>query len=43
MDAVLSDPLAQYREFEHLHDVLGPPDALEQCAQYAVRLASGAA
>jgi lipid-A-disaccharide synthase len=43
MDAVLRDPLAQYREFQRLHEVLGPPDALEQCANYAVQLAKGAA
>lgn len=43
MDGVLRDPHAQYREFERLRDALGPPDALEQCAAYAVRLAQGAA
>jgi lipid-A-disaccharide synthase len=43
MDAVLRDPLAQYREFELLRHALGPPDALEQCAAYAVRLAQGSA
>jgi lipid-A-disaccharide synthase len=43
MDAVLRDPLAQYREFERLHEVLGPPDALERCAAFAVELARGAA
>jgi lipid-A-disaccharide synthase len=43
MDAVLRDPLAQYREFERLREALGPPDALEQCAAYAVQLAKGAA
>lgn len=43
MDGVLRDPLAQYREFERLREALGPPDALEQCAAYAVALASEAA
>ncbi|HKU68345.1 MAG TPA: hypothetical protein VJP85_11270 [Candidatus Baltobacteraceae bacterium] len=43
MDTVLRDPLAQYREFEHLREALGPPDALERCAAYAVQLATGAA
>lgn len=43
MDGVLSDPLAQYREFERLREALGPPDALERCAAYAVDLARGAA
>lgn len=43
MDAVLRDPALQYREFERLREALGPPDALEQCAAYAVQLARGAA
>lgn len=43
MDAALRDPLAQYREFERLHDVLGPADALDRCAGYAVQIARGAA
>jgi lipid-A-disaccharide synthase len=43
MEAVLRDPSIQYREFQRLREVLGPPDALERCAAYAVELASGAA
>lgn len=43
MDAVLHDPLAQYREFERLRDALGPPDALDRCAAYAVELARSCA
>jgi lipid-A-disaccharide synthase len=43
MDGVLRDPLAQYREFERLREALGPPDALEQCAAFAVQLAKDAA
>ncbi len=43
MDAVLRDPLEQYREFERLREALGPPDALERCAAFAVQLAAGAA
>lgn len=39
MDDVLRDPAAQYREFERLREALGPPDALEQCASFAVQLA----
>lgn len=42
MDAVLRDPAAQYREFERLREALGPADALERCASYAVELARGA-
>lgn len=41
MDGVLRDPQAQYRQFARLREVLGPPDALEQCADFAVRLARG--
>jgi len=43
MDTVLRDPSEQYRQFEQLRDALGPPDALERCAAYAVELARGAA
>jgi hypothetical protein len=43
MDGVLRDPHAQYREFERLREALGPPDALDRCAEYAVQLARGAA
>ena len=40
MDAVLRDPSAQYRQFGELRAALGPPDALERCARFAVSLAS---
>lgn len=43
MDAVLRDPGEQYLSFQQLREALGPPDALEQCASYAVQLALGAA
>jgi lipid-A-disaccharide synthase len=43
MDSVLRDPQAQYREFEALRAALGPPDALERCAGFAVQLARGGA
>lgn len=43
MDGVLGDPGAQYREFERLREALGPPDALDRCAAFAVDLARQAA
>ena len=43
MDAVLRDPRGQYHAFEELREALGPPDALERCAAFAVELARGAA
>ncbi len=42
VDALLRDPNAQYKDLETLHAALGPPDALERCARYAVDLARGA-
>lgn len=39
MQSVLNDPHAQYEEFVRLREALGPPDALERCARYAVALA----
>ena len=39
MDAVLRDPSAQYAQFDELQRALGPPDALERCAEFAVALA----
>jgi lipid-A-disaccharide synthase len=41
MDAVLRDPARQYAEFAQLREALGPPDALERCAAYAVSVARG--
>ncbi len=43
MERVLRDPSQQYREFSALRDALGPPGALERCAEFAVRLAAGRA
>lgn len=43
MDAVLRDPAKQYAQFAPLREALGPADALEQCAAYAVDLARKAA
>ncbi|MGB8520995.1 MAG: hypothetical protein WCD38_12615 [Candidatus Tumulicola sp.] len=39
MDAVLRDPGRQYGQFDELQRALGPPDALERCARFAVALA----
>ncbi|HEY8314079.1 MAG TPA: hypothetical protein VIG51_07865 [Candidatus Baltobacteraceae bacterium] len=42
MEAVLRDPAVQYRELEALRGALGPPDALERCAAFAVDVAKAA-
>jgi lipid-A-disaccharide synthase len=39
MDAVLAEPQRQYEEFAALREALGPPDALEKIAGFAVQLA----
>jgi lipid-A-disaccharide synthase len=39
MDAILRDPSKQYTELAGLRAALGPPDALQQCAAFAVSLA----
>ena len=41
MDRLLDDPHAQYAQFDDLRRGLGPPDALDQCAKFAVSLARG--
>lgn len=41
MDAVLRDPTRQYAQFTELRAALGPADALERCAAYAVEVAKG--
>jgi lipid-A-disaccharide synthase len=43
MDAVLRNPAQQYAQLSQLREALGPRDALEQCAAFAVALASGGA
>ena len=43
LEALMVDPALQYGAFEELRRALGPSDALERCAQYAVALARGAA
>lgn len=40
MQRVLRDPSEQYAQFRELRSALGPPDALERCAKFAVALAS---
>ena len=39
MERVLRDPGQQYAQFSALRAAFGPPDALEQCAKFAVALA----
>jgi lipid-A-disaccharide synthase len=42
-EALMRDPSVQYTEFAKMRAGLGPSDALERCARYAVELARGAA
>jgi lipid-A-disaccharide synthase len=39
LEALMIDPATQYRAFGELRAALGPPDALERCARYAVEVA----
>ncbi len=39
MEKTLRDPSRQYRELETLRTALGPPEALDRCAAFAVALA----
>lgn len=39
MDELLADPGAQYEQLRALRGALGPADALEQCARFALQLA----
>jgi lipid-A-disaccharide synthase len=39
MEELLRDPSRQYVQFPELRSALGPPDALEACAKFAVALA----
>jgi lipid-A-disaccharide synthase len=41
LEARMNDPATQYEEFVELRRALGPPDALERCATFAVELARG--
>ena len=40
IERVLDDPSQQYAAFSELRAALGPPDALERCARFAVALAT---
>ncbi len=39
LEAALTEPAAQLADFRRLREVLGPPDTLERCARFALRLA----
>ncbi len=39
LDALMRDPARQYADFVELRAALGPADALQRCAQYAVEVA----
>ena len=39
MEALLQDPAQQYEHFAEVRERLGPPDALDDCARFAVALA----
>ena len=39
MERTLADPSEQYRELALLREALGPPDALDRCAAFAVAMA----
>lgn len=41
LEELMSHPLDQYAQFGELREALGPADALERCASYAVELARG--
>lgn len=43
MNEILLDPARQYDQFAPLRAALGPPDALEACAKFAVALAQAGA
>jgi lipid-A-disaccharide synthase len=39
LEGLINDPERQYEDFLEFRKALGPPDALERCARYAVELA----
>lgn len=43
LDRLMDDPGDQLRAYDEMRDALGPPDALDRCAQFAVSLAREAA
>jgi len=40
LETLMNDPARQYAEFAELHRALGPSDAMQRCASYAVELAA---
>lgn len=42
-EGLMTDPKSQYTEFARMREALGPSDALDRCARYAVELARSAA
>ncbi len=43
LERLIEHPSDQYAAFTEMRAALGPPDALEECARYAVELARGSA
>jgi lipid-A-disaccharide synthase len=43
LERLIEHPDDQYAAFTEMRAALGPPDALEECARYAVELARGSA
>jgi hypothetical protein len=39
LESEIDKPERQYREFVNMREALGPADALQRCASYAVELA----
>jgi lipid-A-disaccharide synthase len=39
LEAEMTQPARQYEEFVKMREALGPPDALQRCARYAIELA----
>lgn len=41
LDGLMAEPAEQYAQYEALRAALGPADALDRCAEYAVKIARG--